>query len=100
MFNPEFKDFGQVVANRFFRKAGEQKVDFDFLDPKSKEVTFNAQLTQFSRADYEEGAKEGGFTSLQWKSLLPNEEGIKKFRETFWAKAIESQPYALLVTEK
>ncbi len=100
VFNPEFNGFGQVIANRFFRKAGEQKVDFDFLDPKNGEVKFNAKLAQFSKADYERSAKESGFPSLEWKNLIPNEEGVKKSGEAFWQKAVELQPYALLVARK
>ncbi len=100
IFNPEFRDFEEVVANRFFRKAGTQKVNFDFLDPKNKEVVWNAELAQFSKSDYEQGAKDGGFTSVEWKNLIPDEEGVKKFGEAFWQGAIESQPYALVVAER
>lgn len=100
IFNPEFKDFSCVVANRFFRKADEHKIDFDFLDPKSGEVKFNAQLAQFSREEYERGAREGGFSQVIWKELYPDEKGVKEFGEAFWRKAIEAQPYALIVVRK
>ncbi len=101
VFNPEFRDFNQVVANRFFRKAATAgQVNFDFLDPDTKETKFNANLAQFSKADYERGAREGGFLSVEWKKLTPSEEGVKKLGKEFWEKAGASQPYALIVAQK
>ncbi|MDO8564975.1 MAG: class I SAM-dependent methyltransferase [bacterium] len=100
VFNPEFNGFNEVIANRFFRKADEQKVDFDFLDLNSKEVRFNAQLAQFSKTDYERGAREGGFEQIEWKALIPDDEGIKKFGADFWSKVVETQPYSLIIAER
>ena len=100
VFNPEFREFDKKVANRFFRKSKEGEVDFDFLDPADGTVKFNAKLAQFSTADYQRGADEGGFPNIEFKSLTPSEEGLQRFGQDFWQSAIDTQPYSLIVAQK
>ena len=100
VFSPEFKNFGEVVANRKFVELPEHKVQVQFLDPKSAEMQFSADLTQFSEAEYTQAFSGAGFETAKWKTLYPNASGKEALGNEFWEKAEETQPYGLLVVEK
>lgn len=100
VFNPEFKAFGVQIGNRMFTKTDDGRVQVHFLHPETKETTFTSHLTQFSKGDYEEAAKESGFKKVSWEALHPTHEAVEKLGETFWEACDREQPYAVLVTEK
>lgn len=100
VFNPDFQDFDEQVGNRFFRRGSGNKVNFDFLDVNNNEVKINANLTQYSKNDYEKAVQDGGFSKFELKSLSPDEEGVKKLGGNFWDNLVKKQPYSLIVAEK
>ena len=99
-FNPQFDTFNKVIMNRYFRKGEGNKIGFDFLELQTGEVKFSAELAQFSQADYEQAARDGGFRKIEWKFPEPTEEGAQKLGAKFWQKADNERPYAIIVAEK
>lgn len=100
IFNPNFTLFGEVVANRIFRKLSDNKVEVNFLNPKEKTVKFTAQLSQFTASEYEQAAQRAGFKKVSWESLHPSELGLATLGEEFWSLCEEKQPYQIFITEK
>ncbi len=100
VFNPNFKFFDEVVANRVFKKLPSNKVEVNFLNPIEKTVKFTAQLSQFTISDYEKSAKEAGFKNIFWENLYPNETGHVSLGKEFWKLCEEKQPYQIFITEK
>lgn len=101
IFNPEFKAFDKVVANRIFKQKN-GKIEVNFLNSKStnSEVKFTALLNQFSTSEYTVAAQKAGFQKINWEKLYPISEGVKALGKEFWQSCGQEQPYAILITEK
>ncbi|MBI5126708.1 MAG: class I SAM-dependent methyltransferase [Candidatus Taylorbacteria bacterium] len=99
IFNPSFKAFDCVIANRIF-KIKDGKVEVNFLKPKTNEVKFTALLTQFSIEEYTDAARAAGFKKITWEKLYPTKEGVAILGEDFWRLCEQEQPYVVLITEK
>ncbi|MBI5794134.1 class I SAM-dependent methyltransferase [Candidatus Uhrbacteria bacterium] len=103
VFNPDFKAFGMCIGNRLFSRTDDGKVQVHFLNPASKEEVWKTTptvLTQFTRAEYETGAKDGGFAKVTWEKLYPTEDAVEEFTPEFWEACVREQPYALLIATK
>ncbi|TSC65679.1 MAG: ToxA protein (SAM-dependent methyltransferases) [Candidatus Berkelbacteria bacterium Gr01-1014_85] len=101
VINPDFKAFGEVIANRRFTLVGEGRVQVEFLDPKTLERSLDVvELSQFSREAYEDAALGNGFGTADWKALHPTEAGIEQLGFDFWEQIRAEQPYAILVVAK
>lgn len=101
VINPNFKAFGEIIANRRFTLIGEGRVQVEFLDPKTLERSLNTvELSQFSREAYENAALNNGFKTAQWKELHPTEAGLEQLGATFWEQIRAEQPYAILIVKK
>jgi len=100
IFSPTFKSFGEIVANRIFKKLTDNKVEVNFLEPKEKTLKFTAQLSQFTTSDYETSATEAGFENLSWENLFSNETGYIALGKDFWKSCEEKQPYQIFIARK
>lgn len=103
VFNPEFTAFGQRIGNRLFSYTDDGKVQVHFLDPASNEEVWKTTptvLTQFTKAEYETGAKDGGFAKLTWEKLSPTQDAIEEYTPQFWEACVREQPYSLLIATK
>ena len=101
IFNPKFQAFNEIIANRRFQKIDDSgKVQVQFLNPKTDEVLFTAELSQFTKLDYEQAALKAGFVRTDWEPLFPVQEGVKRLGNNFWNKSKTSQPYATFIAQK
>lgn len=100
VFNPSFEGFGKDLGSRRFHKLDGNQVQVEFIDPRSKETQFTSLLRQYTRAEYEQAALEGGMKTELWENLYATREAIEQMGEPFWAPCHEKQPYALHVARK
>ena len=99
-FNPNFKSFNSIVANRIFKIIEGNKIEANFLNPETKIVNFTSELSQYSTKDYEESAKNSGFIEFEWKQLFPNKDENGHLGSNFWKSCIEFQPYSIFIAKK
>jgi 2-polyprenyl-3-methyl-5-hydroxy-6-metoxy-1,4-benzoquinol methylase len=99
IFNPEFKAFNTVLANRLFKQKAEE-VEVNFLNPGTKEVQFTALLKQFTTEEYEAAAKKAGFRKVSWGQLFSTNQGKQTLGNDFWTLCEKEQPYAVVLAEK
>ena len=83
LVNPNFKRLGQSVYNRRFIKLHSGKMQVDFLD-KNQQISCSAEYSDFSTADYEQAAINGGFRSVKWIHLKVEKAGLQKMGQSYW----------------
>ncbi len=100
VFNPEFRAFDEVIANRRFSRIDGLRTSVQFLDAQSGVIKFTAELSHFSKDIYEKTALKSGFKNLAWKLPVPTDEGVLSLGSDFWKKLKASRPYSVFVAEK
>lgn len=91
-FNPDYRRFGEVAYNRRFSKTEDGRIQVDFLNDQG-EVKITARFSDFSVSDYENAAKEAGFSGVEWIKLEITPEGKEKQGEDFWNDFEDDPPY-------
>jgi cyclopropane fatty-acyl-phospholipid synthase-like methyltransferase len=100
LFNPDFDEYGQILANRRFSKLEAGVVKVEFLDRITKTALFESQLYQHSRAIYDKAANDSGFQITSWSGLFPQASIMPDARtDPFWRDCIQAQPYAFLLCQ-
>ena len=88
--NPQFKRYEQRLYNRLYARVSDGRLRADFYDGDCKRCS--AYYTDFSIADYETAARDGGWASLSWCPVRITQEG-KDTLGTFWDGFEEDCPY-------
>lgn len=91
-FNPNYKRLGEVVYNRRFSRTEDGKMQVDFLGDDGS-ARISAKFSDFSADDYENAAREAGFTNIEWIDLRITPEGKKSKNEEFWQGYEDDCPY-------
>ena len=99
ILNPDFKNFGMAIGNRFWRRVG-KKVEVQFLDRAGGRAVLTAKLSQFSKGEYERAAEKAGFAHLSWAGLSFQPEGEQPFGSEFWAPMKKHKPYSIVIAKK
>ena len=99
IFNPNFKGFDKINYRRKFNKSDNSNVRIDFYN-NNDEYYFSSNISNFSKAEYEEASREAGYNGLKWINLKVSKNGIKKMGKPFWNNYEIDCPYIAVICEK
>lgn len=98
VINPNYKRLGELHYDRKIIREGTRAKSEFYIDGRF-EVS-SGFYTFFSKKDYENAAKESGFSYFEWKEISIKKEGIDKKGITFW-EGYDSDPlYGIFVAKK
>jgi len=90
--------FGKDFYGRLFVRTGKEKGKLLFNVPDSK--PFAVDIITFSKQKLESCAKKAGFTSIGWKSLAPEKDGIKILGKEYWEVFSKQNPWEWMILKK
>lgn len=97
--NPELRRIGEIIYRRRWTKREDGGFKVEFFDENGK-LMFDVKDSHFTKAEFEEAAKKGGFKKIEWQPLCVTEEGKKEMGEEFWKGYEEDCPYVGIVANK
>ncbi len=100
VLNPSFSAFGTDFFIRRFARLEGNKLRSEFLDRASGRVEMTAITHQYTDAEYERAAVDGGMKPVAWKKLLATQDAIEHMGAAFWRPCHEHQPFALFITRR
>jgi len=90
--------FGINLFDRVFTKLIGGEVKVDFVVPNT--MPFSAVLFPFSKKQVEGCAKNAGFKSVSWKTLVPSSDGKKLVSSKYWANFKKNNYWIAAVCQK
>ncbi len=90
--------FGKDFYGRLFVRTAPNKGKLLFNVPDSK--PFAVDIITFSKQKLESCAKKAGFSSIEWKNLLPEKEGIKILGKEYWEVFSKQNPREWMILKK
>lgn len=97
--NPDFQRIGEVVHGRRFTRLPNGKMQVEFYADDGT-LSFTVEYSDFSKAEYEEAARNAGFTRSEWVPLKVDPAGKEKMGEEYWKGFEEDCLYVGFVSYK
>ncbi len=101
VFNPDFDSYGTVVLNRRIEKPkeGENEMTVVFINPETKKE-MRASFYYFSKADFEESAKDAGFSDIKWTEAQTHPSLAEVNNGALLEEFKKHNLYSVIVVEK
>lgn len=96
--NPDYKRFDELRYDRKIVRSGSKAKSEFYINGKFDVSSDFYSL--FSKKEYEKAASEAGFSSVGWKSIKIEKEGIADRGKEFWEGYAEDPLYGIFVVEK
>lgn len=95
-FIPNANIFDRVVFNRRFTKMPDRKIQVEFIDEAHSD-SFKAVVMNFTEDEYESSARKAGFSGIEWKNLVVDENPLS---DSFWTYFKSENPYKAMICLK
>jgi toxoflavin synthase len=100
VLNPAFSAFGEDFVVRRISKLEGRAVRMEFFDHDRSAPKLSAIQHQYTKAEFERAAMQGGMRPQLWKDLFATAAAVAELGEDFWHRCHRMQPYALFIAHK
>ncbi len=95
-YNPDYKQLDQIKYDRRFSKVENNEIKVDFFKPGETTPFTSALFGDLSKIDYEEAARNAGFSAFEWVPMQIHGDQT----DEFWAGFLADCPYIGFVAYK